>query len=83
MEVDLIFKIAAVGILVTVFVSLRILPKRPEKYNSKRTLMMVLQWILSPVIAIVYQSAAAFYAQTRLMLGNYMEKFDVTKKVVK
>jgi hypothetical protein len=75
--------IAAVGILVTVFVSLRILPKRPEKYNSKRTLMMVLQWILSPVIAIVYQSAAAFYAQTRLMLGNYMEKFDVTKKVVK
>ena len=75
--------VAAVGILVTVFVSLRILPKRPEKYNSKRTLMMVLQWVLSPVIAIVYQSAAAFYAQTRLMLGKYMEKFDVTKKVVK
>ncbi len=81
--VGIIQMIAAVGILVTVFVSLRILPKRPEKYNSKRTLMMVLQWILSPVIAIVYQSAAAFYAQTRLMLGNYMEKFDVTKKVVK
>lgn len=81
--VGIIQMIAAVGILVTMFVSLRILPKRPEKYNSKRTLMMVLQWILSPVIAIVYQSAAAFYAQTRLMLGNYMEKFDVTKKVVK
>lgn len=81
--VGIIQMIAAVGILVTVFVSLRILPKRPEKYNSKRTLMMVLQWVLSPVIAIVYQSAAAFYAQTRLMLGNYMEKFDVTKKVVK
>lgn len=81
--VGIIQMIAAVGILVTVFVSLRILPKRPEKYNSKRTLMMVLQWVLSPVIAIVYQSAAAFYAQTRLMLGNYMENFDVTKKVVK
>lgn len=81
--VGIIQMVAAVGILVTVFVSLRILPKRPEKYNSKRTLMMVLQWVLSPVIAIVYQSAAAFYAQTRLMLGKYMEKFDVTKKVVK
>lgn len=81
--VGIIQMVAAVGILVTVFVSLRILPKRPEKYNSKRTLMMVLQWVLSPVIAIVYQSAAAFYAQTRLMVGNYMEKFDVTKKVVK
>lgn len=81
--VGIIQMVAAVGILVTVFVSLRILPKRPEKYNSKRTLMMVLQWVLSPVIAIVYQSVAAFYAQTRLMVGNYMEKFDVTKKVVK
>lgn len=81
--VGIIQMIAAVGILVTIFVSLKILPKRPEKYNSKRTVMMVLQWVLSPVIAIVYQSAAAFYAQTRLMLGNYMEKFDVTKKVVK
>ena len=28
------------------------------------------------VIAIAYQSAAAFYAQTRLMMGKYMEKFD-------
>lgn len=81
--VGIIQTVAAIGILVTVFVSLRMLPKRPEKYKSNRTLAMVLQWVLSPVIAIVYQSAAAFYAQTRLMLGKYMEKFDVTKKVVK
>lgn len=81
--VGIIQTVAAVGILVTIFVSLRILPKRPAKYKSNRTLAMILQWVLSPVIAIVYQSAAAFYAQTRLMMGKYMEKFDVTKKVVK
>ncbi len=81
--VGIIQTVAAIGILVTIFVSLRMLPKRPEKYKSNRTLAMVLQWVLSPVIAIVYQSAAAFYSQTRLMLGKYMEKFDVTKKVVK
>ncbi len=75
--------IAAVGLLVTIIISLRMLPPRPEKYNKKRTVMMVVQWVLTPVIAIVYQSAAAFYAQTRLMLGRYMEKFDVTRKVVK
>ena len=75
--------VAAIGILVTIIVSLRILPERPQRYNKHKTFLMVIQWILSPVIAIVYQSAAAFYAQTRLLLGKYMEKFDVTKKVVK
>jgi len=41
------------------------------------------QWILMPVVSIVYSSCAAFYAQTRLVLGRYMEKFEVTDKVVK
>ncbi len=75
--------VAAIGLIIMVVTSLQILPKRPEKYKRKHTLWMVVQWILMPVIAIVYQSAAAFYSQTRLMLGKYMEKFDVTKKVVK
>ena len=75
--------LAAVGLIVTVVTSLKMLPPRPEKYKKNKTFLMVVQWILSPVIAIVYQSAAAFYSQTRLMMGWYMEKFDVTKKVVK
>lgn len=75
--------IAAVGLIITVVMSLQILPKKPEKYKKKKHFVMVLQWVLMPVVAIVYQSAAAFYSQTRLMLGKYMEKFDVTRKVVK
>lgn len=74
---------AAVGLIVTVVISLKMLPEKPDRLKKKGRLVMVLQWVLSPVVAIVYQSAAAFYAQTRLMLGRYMEKFDVTKKVVK
>lgn len=74
---------AAIGLMVTILVSLRMLPPRPKKYNRIKSLGMVLQWVLSPVVAIVYQSAAAFYAQTRLLLGRYMENFDVTKKIVK
>lgn len=81
--VGLIQTVAMVGLIITVIISLQMLPKRPEKYKKNRSVLMVLQWVLMPVIAIVYQSAAAFYAQTRLMIGNYMEKFDVTKKVVK
>lgn len=74
---------ASIGLMVTVLVSLRMLPPRPKKYNRVKSVGMVLQWVLSPVVAIVYQSAAAFYAQTRLLTANYMEKFDVTKKIVK
>jgi hypothetical protein len=43
---------------------------------------MVLQWAYLPVTTIVYNSFAAFYSQTRLMLGKYMDKFDVTEKAV-
>ncbi len=74
---------ASIGLMITIFMSLRMLPPRPKKYNKIKSFGMVLQWILSPIVAIVYQSFAAFYAQTRLLTGRYMEKFDVTRKVVK
>ena len=74
---------ASIGLMITIFMSLRMLPPRPKKYNKIKSVAMVLQWILSPLVAIIYQSFAAFYAQTRLMTGHYMENFDVTKKVVK
>lgn len=81
--VSVVQTIASIGLFITVLVSLKMLPKRPERYRKGRTIFMVLQWILMPVTSILYQSLAAFYAQTRLMIGRYMEKFDVTKKVVK
>lgn len=74
---------ASIGLIVLVLVSFRMLPKRPAKYRKGKNILMVLQWILMPVTSILYQSIAAFYSQTRLMLGKYMEKFDVTKKIVK
>ncbi len=74
---------AMIGLMVTIFISLRMLPPRPKKYNRIKSVGMVLQWILSPIVAILYQSFAAFYAQTRLLTGKYMENFDVTRKVVK
>lgn len=74
---------ASIGLMITILLSLKMLPERPKRYRRTRTFGMVLQWLLVPVIAIVYQSLAAFYAQTRLMLGLYMEKFEVTKKTVK
>ena len=81
--VSIVETFASIGLIVSVLVSFKIIPKRPAKYGKRKSFSMVLQWILMPITSIVYQSAAAFYSQTRLMLGLYMEKFDVTKKVVK
>ena len=81
--VSVVETFASIGLIVSVLVSFKMLPKRPAKYKKGKNILMVLQWVLMPITSILYQSLAAFYAQTRLMLGLYMEKFDVTKKVVK
>jgi cellulose synthase/poly-beta-1,6-N-acetylglucosamine synthase-like glycosyltransferase len=73
----------ALGFMVaTVFICLKTLPPKPERYKRHRTLFMVLQWAYLPVTTLFYNSFAAYYSQTRLMFGKYMDKFDVTEKAV-
>ncbi len=74
---------ALVGILITMFLSFRILPPKPLRYKRRRNIFMVLQWVLLPVTTITYSSFAAINSQTRLMFGWYLDKFDVTEKAVK
>lgn len=74
--------LALVGIFVTLFLSLKLLPPKPLRYKRRRTVWMVLQWVMLPVTTIVYNSFAALYSQTRLMFGRYMDQFDVTDKAV-
>jgi hypothetical protein len=75
--------IALAGILVTMYLSFRILPPKPLRYKRHRTVLMVLQWALLPITTICYSAFAAIYSQTRLMFGKYLGKFDVTEKAVK
>lgn len=76
-------RIAMVGLIITVFLSFKALPPKPERYKRHRNIFMVLQWVLLPVSTIIYSSSAALNAQTRLFLGKYLDKFDVTEKAVK
>ena len=78
--ISIIQRIALIGLFVTVFLSLKMLPKRPERYKRHRNLGMILQWFLMPVTAIGYSATAALYSQTRLLFGRYLTKFDVTNK---
>lgn len=71
---------ALVGLLITVFLSFKMLPPRPERYKRSRSFFMLAQWILMPVTAVLYSSTAALYSQGRLFLGRYLDKFDITDK---
>lgn len=73
-------RVAMVGLFITVFLGFKMLPPRPARYKRRRTIWMLLQWFLMPVTAIVYSAMAAFNAQTHLLLGKYLDKFDVTEK---
>lgn len=79
--ISLLQRIAMVGLIIMVFTSFKLLPPRPARYKRSRNLWMVIQWVMMPITAIAYSSMAAYYSQTRLFMGRYLDKFDVTEKV--
>ena len=78
--VSFIQRIAMVGLIITIFLAFKMLPPRPQRYKKHRNIWMVLQWALMPVTAITYSAFSAFNAQTHLLLGKYLTKFDLTEK---
>jgi len=74
-------QVAMLGIIVTIVISFQIIPKRPARYKWTKLIFMFTQWILMPVTAILYSALAAYVAQTRLMFGKYLDKFDLTEKI--
>lgn len=70
----------ATGFLIfSVYINLILLPPRPKKYSIWRSIMMYLQWVLVPFTSLIFGSLPAIEAQTRLMMGWYLE-FFVTPK---
>ena len=70
----------ATGFLIfSVYINLILLPPRPKKYGVWRSITMYLQWFLVPATSLIFGSLPAIEAQTRLMLGYYLE-FFVTPK---
>lgn len=78
-----IHRTAMVGLVITMYLSFKALPKKPLRYKRHRTILMVLQWTLLPITTIIYSATAALNSQTRLFFGWYLDRFDVTEKAVK
>ncbi len=78
--ISIIQRVAMIGLFITVFLSFKMLPPRPERYKRHRSIFMLAQWVLMPVTAVAYNAFAALYSQMRLATGRYLDKFDVTEK---
>lgn len=71
---------ATVGLIVSMFLSIFLLPKAPQRTSYLKKAVMIFQWILAPIIAVPLGAFPMLDAQTRMLFGKYME-FWVTKKV--
>jgi len=74
-----LFRMSLFTIFVCMLMTVRLLPPRPKDVKPQKGLVMITQWILSPLVAATLGSTPAVDAQTRLMLGRYMH-FQVTEK---
>lgn len=77
-----LMNIALFFLIFSVYINMILLPPRPKKYGIGKSISMYLQWFLVPIASVVFGSLPAVEAQTRLMLGKYLE-FWVTPKARK
>ena len=68
-----------IGLLISMVISILLLPPRPKNLRKYKYFENVAQWILIPITALIFGSIPAIDAQTRLIFGKYLT-FRVTKK---
>jgi hypothetical protein len=76
-----LMRLALVGLVISTTLSFFLLPKRPDKYSGKKYIYMILlQWALFPVIALI-TGVPAIDSQTRILFKKYFTEFWVTDKI--
>ncbi|MDO8424489.1 MAG: glycosyltransferase family 2 protein [bacterium] len=71
--------LALIGVLACVIVNSLLLTPRPSNVSRWKSLSMLVQWALFPFILIIFGALPAIDAQTRLMLGKYMNFWPTEK----
>lgn len=75
-----LLSMAVLGLFSLILLQEKLVPPRPKKWGIVLRIASFLQWVFIPVTLLFYGSLPAIDAQTRLMLGKYME-FRVTTKL--
>jgi len=74
-----LMNIAMIGLILSAVVSSLLLPKRPAKYSIWKNIRMIFEWLLVPIVIVIFGAIPCLEAQIRLMFGRYMG-FWVTPK---
>ena len=69
-----------IALFYTAYTSLIFPPPKPPHYKRFKYVGFALEWIITPVSAVLFGSIPAFEAQSRFMLGKYLT-FWVTPKI--
>lgn len=77
-----LMQVSMAGFIVSVPLSLISLPPKPKRYKNTKYFMMLFQWILAPIVALL-SALPAIDSQTRMLTGNYFGEFWVTEKMKK
>lgn len=76
----IIFNLSSIALIVSIFLSIKLLPRANIKFSFFKQLVFALQWLMMPIVFIFLSALPALDAQTRLMLGKYMEFWVTDKK---
>jgi hypothetical protein len=74
-----IFTLGFFAVCISIVLSLSLLPKTKIRYRWLLKLGHAFEWMMVPFILVLFSALPALHAQTRLMLGKYLE-FWVTDK---
>lgn len=74
-----IFHLASLSFIISVSISIALLPKQHIKFRWLRKIIFAIEWLMMPLILLFLSALPALDAQTRLLLGRHME-FWVTEK---
>ncbi len=77
---SLILTISLAFLAVILVIDLRQRPKRPKDVSPLRPWLLPFEFVLMPIVGFFYTALPGLDAQTRLMLGKYLE-YRVTEKV--
>ena len=75
-----IFALGFFAICITIVLSLSLLPKTKIRYRWLLKIGHAFEWLMVPFILVFFSALPALHAQTRLMLGKYLEFWVTDKK---